>query len=545
MKKKIKTFSGNIVDVLKSEIYPGTIKISNRKISDVIREDRKYDTYILPGFIDAHFHVESSMLVPSELARIVVIHGTVAVLSDPHEIANVMGVEGVRYMIDNAKTVPVKFYFGAPSCVPASDYETSGANIGPEQIEELLKMVEIKFLAEVMNFPGVIHALPDVMKKIDIAKRYKKVIDGHSPGLRGKDLRRYVKAGISTDHECFQKDEALEKLRLGMKIIIREGSAAKNFDELIPVVDEHYKNCMFCSDDKHPDELIRGHINDLVKRAVDYGIDLMKVLRVACVNPVSHYKLDIGLLRKGDNADFIVVDNLRDFKVLKTIIRGEIVAEEGRSLVAKNTPAVVNNFKMKKKKAKDFFLACRIGKIHIIKVIDGQVITDRGVTTPSIVNGNIVSDIKRDVLKIVVVNRYNESKVAIGFVKNFGLKKGAIASSVAHDSHNIIAVGVTDKDICRAVNLIIENKSGICAVSQEKEMLLPLPIAGIMSNEECSRVAEKYSALNKMAKSLGSTLHSPFMTLSFMALLVIPKIKLGDKGLFDGEKFEFIDVFEG
>ncbi len=544
MEEKAEIVKGNIVDVLNSEIYPAIVRTANGRIVDIIRENKPYKTYILPGFIDAHFHIESSMLVPSEFARIAVTHGTVATVSDPHEIANVLGIEGVRYMMDNAKQVPVKFYFGAPSCVPASDFETSGAVIGPDQVEELLRMDGIKYLSEVMNFPGLIHGYPDIMRKIDLAKKYSKVIDGHSPGLKGEDLCIYVKAGISTDHECFQRDEALEKLLLGMNIQIREGSAAKNFDELIPLVDEHYERCMFCSDDKHPDELLKGHINDLVKRALAYGIDVMKVLRVACLNPVLHYKLDIGLLRAGDSADFIVVDNLEDFRVLKTYINGEIVSAEGKPLISAKPPKIVNNFHIEKKRVDDFRLPSRKGKINIIEAIDGQIITDKSITNPYRENGNVVSDVERDVLKIAVVNRYKEAKVAIGFVKNYGLKKGALASSIAHDSHNIIAVGVTDDDICRAVNLIIENKGGISAVSSEKEMILPLPVGGLMSNEDYSSVTEKYAAIDKMAKDLGSTLHAPFMTLSFMALVVIPKLKLSDKGLFDGEKFQFIDVFE-
>jgi len=544
MKEREITISGNIVDVLKTEIYPGSLKILDGKIVDIFRENRAYTTYITPGFIDSHVHIESSMLVPSEFARIAAIHGTVATLSDPHEIANVLGVDGVKYMIENARSVPLKFYFGAPSCVPASDFETSGAFIGTEQVEDLLRMDEIKYLAEVMNFPGVINGSPDIMKKISLAQKYEKVIDGHAPGLRGEDLRKYVRSGISTDHECYAKDEALEKIQLGMKVLIREGSAAKNFDKLIPIVDEHYENCMFCSDDKHPDDLLKGHINDLVKRAVDYGIDLMKVLRVACVNPIFHYDLDVGLLRKGDRADFIVVDNMKDFNVLKTYIDGEIVAEKGRSLLDKKPSKIVNNFNVHKKEINDFVLPYKKGDINVIEAIDGQLITNKLVMDPKVVDGYGVSDVQNDILKIAVVNRYNESKVAIGFVKKFGLKRGSIASSVAHDSHNIIAVGVTDEDICRAVNLIIENKGGICAISEDEEMVLPLPIAGIMSNEDYIDVAEKYSIINKTAKDLGSMLHAPFMTLSFMALLVIPKIKLGDKGLFNGEKFRVIDVFE-
>lgn len=544
MKRKGIKVSGNIVNVLKSEIYPGTLHVLDGKIVDIVRENKAYPTYIAPGFIDAHVHIESSMLVPSEFARIAVIHGTVASVSDPHEIANVLGADGAKYMIENAHSVPLKFYFGAPSCVPASDFETSGAVIGPEKVEELLGMHGIKYLSEVMNFPGVIQGFPEVMKKIDIAKKYKKVIDGHAPGLRGEDLRKYVRSGISTDHECFARDEALEKIQLGMKVLIREGSAVKNFDELIPLVDEHYEDCMFCSDDKHPDDLIKGHINVLVKRAIKQGYDLMKVLKVACVNPVLHYGLDIGLLRKGDSADFIVIDNTRDFNVIKTYINGETVAEKGRSLLDKKASKTVNNFKVHKKEIDDFVLPYKKGDINIIEAIDGQLITNKLVLSPRVENGRVVSDVERDILKIVVVNRYMDSKISIGFVKNFGLKRGAIASSVAHDSHNIIAVGVADEDICRAVNLIIENKGGICAVSHNKEMVLPLPVAGIMSNDDYAYVADTYSSLDKMAKDIGSQLNAPFMTLSFMALLVIPSLKLSDKGLFDGENFLIIDVFE-
>ena len=352
-----------------------------------------------------------------------------------------------------------------------------------------------------------------------------------------------MNAGISTDHECFTKDEALEKISLGMKVQIREGSAAGNFEELIPIVERHYEMCMFCSDDKHPNDLVQGHINTLVKRALGYDIDIMKVLRVACVNPVLHYGLDVGLLRKGDYADFLVIDNLDDFSILKTCINGEIVAEEGKSLLIRKAPKIVNNFKVGKKEVADFALPYKKGNLNVIEAIDGQLITNKLIATPKIVDGYVVSDVERDILKIAVVNRYKETEVAMGFVKNFGLRKGAIASSVAHDSHNIIAVGVDDEDICRVVNLIIERKGGISAASEEREIVLPLPIAGIMSNEDYSYVTEKYTAVDTMAKSLGSMLYAPFMTLSFMALLVIPKIKLSDKGLFDGEKFEFINVF--
>lgn len=544
MEEDIKSLSGNIVDVLNSKIYPGTLKISNGRIIDIIRESSEYKNYILPGFVDSHVHIESSMLTPSEFARAAVIHGTVAAVSDPHEIANVLGVAGVKYMIENGKTTPMKFYFGAPSCVPASTFETSGASIGPQELEELLKLEEIKYLGEVMNFPGVLSGDGILHKKISIAKKYSKLIDGHAPGLRGKGLMQYIDAGITTDHECSTKDEALEKIRLGMKVQIREGSAAKNAEDLISIIEEHCEDCMFCSDDKHPDDLVKGHINDLVKMALNSGIDMMKVLTVACVNPVLHYKLDVGILQKGDSGDFLVVDNLHDFKILSTYISGQIVAGEGKSLINKVPSTILNNFNVGKKKKVDFALPRNKGNINVIEAIDGGLITNKLILIPRIVNGYAVSDVERDILKIAVVNRYSEEEVAIGFIKNFGLKKGAIASSVAHDSHNVIAVGVTDEDICRAVNLIIENKGGISAISEEKEMVLPLPIAGIMSNEDYSEVVNKYGAIDNMAKSLGSTLYAPFMTLSFMALLVIPKIKLSDMGLFDSEKFQFINIFE-
>ena len=535
--------SGNIVDVLNAEIFPGTLLIAEGRIKDIARDDKDYPDYLIPGFIDAHVHIESSMLVPSEFARIASIHGTVATVSDPHEIANVLGIDGVRYMIENARSVPVKYYFGAPSCVPATEFETSGATLGVNEVEELLRTKEIHYLAEVMNFPGVIHDNPEVHEKISLAHKYGKPVDGHAPGLRGNDLKKYISAGITTDHETLNREEALEKIRLGMKILIREGSAAKNFNVLITLVDEYPEYCMFCSDDKHPDDLIQGHINEMVKRAARLGIDHMKVLRAACVNPVLHYGLDAGLLRNGDSADFLVVDNLRDFTVLKTFIRGEIVAESGRALIPRSEVRLVNRFHAERKRAEDFILPAKGEHIRVIEAIDGQLITGELSEVATISNGNTISSAERNIHKIVVVNRYRDKKPAIGFVQNFGLIDGALASSIAHDSHNIIAVGVSDEDICRAVNLIIEHKGGICAVSRDREMILPLPVAGIMSNEEYTEVAEKYSALDRMAKELGSFLHAPFMTLSFMALPVIPKIKLTDKGLFDAEEFKFVDLF--
>ena len=538
------TISGNIVDVLNATIYPGTLEICAGKITRIARDQKEYETFVLPGLIDAHIHIESSMLVPSEFARLAVVHGTVATVSDPHEIGNVLGIDGVNYMIENGKTVLFKFYFGAPSCVPATPFETSGADIGVEQIEELLKSDDIKYLSEVMNFPGVLFDDPVVMAKIGLAKKYSKPIDGHAPGLRGKDLEKYVAVGISTDHETLEKEEALEKLRLGMNILIREGSAAKDFDTFSGLIEEYADQCMFCSDDKHPDDLALGHINDLVKRALKLGIDKMKVLRCACVNPVRHYGLGVGLLQAGESADFIEVDGFESFNVIRTYINGELVAEKGKSLLPSVMANTVNNFRAQKKQVSDFSVAKEGERIRIIEALDGLLITNRLSEIPKISDGNVVADPDRDILKITVVNRYQDAPPAIGFVKNFGLRKGAIASSVAHDSHNVIAVGVTDEAICRAVNLIIEHQGGMAVACDDVEKILPLPVGGIMSNEDGFEVARQYSELDRLAKELGSSLKAPFMTLSFMALPVIPKIKLSDKGLFDGEKFELIDLFE-
>jgi adenine deaminase len=535
--------SGNIVDVLNSTIYPGTILINDGRIIDIFRDSKRYNTFIVPGLIDAHVHIESSMLVPSEFARLAVTHGTIASVSDPHEIANVIGIDGVRFMVENGKTVPFNFFFGAPPCVPATTFETSGAFLGALEIDTLFSRENIKYLSEMMNFPGVINDDKDVMEKIAIAKKYGKPIDGHAPGLRGESLKKYIRAGISTDHETFRYEEGLEKLALGMKLLIREGSAAKNFDALSPLILKYPDQCMLCSDDKHPDDLVTGHINELVKRCLRMGIDIMTVLKCACVNPVNHYGLDTGLLRAGDYADFIEVDSLDRFDVLRTYINGEVVAEHGNTLLSHVPALIPNNFSALPKNVSDFFVPEKEHALNVIEVINNQVITDRTSMPCKSSEGNAVSDIERDLLKLAVVNRYENLPPAIGFVKNFGLKRGAIASSVAHDSHNIVAVGVTDGDICSAVNLIIRHKGGLSVAYDNVQEILSLPIAGLMSNEGGYSVAQRYSKLDHLAKQLGSFLSAPFMTLSFMALLVIPKLKLSDKGLFDGEKFRFIDLF--
>jgi adenine deaminase len=543
--------SGNIINIIERKIQYGTIEIEDgiiQKIS-LLSAASSLHSYILPGFIDAHVHVESSMLTPIQFARLAVVHGTVATVSDPHEIGNVLGKAGVEYMIQNGRQTPFKFCFGAPPCVPATTFETAGATITPHDIEELfINYPEIGYLAEVMNFPGVLNHDPDMMAKIALAKQYNKPVDGHAPGLRGDDARRYIEAGCQTDHECFTADEALDKLKYGMKILIREGSAAKNFEALIDLLPEHYENMMFCSDDKHPDNLVEGLINLLVKRALaKYPDSLFETLQMACVNPVLHYNLPVGLLREGDPADFIVVDNLQDFKVKQTYLNGEIVAEKGISKIENLPSEIVNNFDCKKKKIEDF--ACKSSdleatNIKVIEVLDGQLITLKSEHKPKIQNGFIVSDTERDILKIVVVNRYQNAPPAIAFIKNFGLKEGAIASSVAHDSHNIIAVGVDDESICEAVNMIIEARGGVSAINGKRQKnILKLPIAGIMSDKDGYEVAKEYSAIDQFSKQLGCTLASPFMSLSFMALLVIPNLKLSDLGLFDGEKFSFTSIF--
>ena len=533
---------GNIVDILNKRIFKGEVCLENGQISAIREVNHEVENYILPGFVDAHIHIESSMVVPSEFAKIAVLHGTVATVSDPHEIANVLGVQGVDFMIENGKKVPLKFNFGAPSCVPATSFESAGAVINADDIKLMMENPDINYLAEMMNYPGVLFDDEEVLQKIEHAKNNNKPIDGHAPGLRGDDVTKYIAAGISTDHECFRYDEALEKLQKGMKILIREGSAAKNFEALIDLLPAYFENMMFCSDDKHPDDLLLGHINQLCERAVAKGIDVFKVLQAACVNPVKHYNLEVGLLQVGDPADFILVDNLKEFNVLETYINGELVAKNGKSFVKSVPFKVLNNFNTDIKKVADFRLASSSKKIRVIEALDGELVTNNIEADTLIVDGNLVSNTATDVLKMTVVNRYKNETPSIAFIKNFGIKEGAIASSVGHDSHNIIAIGVSDEAICKAVNLIIENKGGVCAVTKTTEKVVALPVAGIMSDQPAEIIGNAYAALDAMAKEMGSTLRAPYMSLSFMALLVIPSLKLSDKGLFDGNTFKFTSL---
>jgi adenine deaminase len=545
MKYSIK---GNLLNYWSKAIYPTEVKILDGKIASIERISEgevQEKGIIMPGFIDSHVHIESSMLIPSEFARLAVIHGTIATVSDPHEIANVCGMEGVKYMIENGKKVPFKFHFGAPSCVPATTFETAGAVIDSNGVNELLKISDIYYLSEMMNFPGVLHKDSEVMKKIAASHACNKPVDGHAPGLRGADAKNYIDAGISTDHECFTEEEALEKLNYGMKIIIREGSAAKNFEALIGLLNKFPDMIMFCSDDKHPDSLVEGHINNLCARAVKKGIDIFKIVQAACINPAVHYKMRSGMLRTDDPADFIIVDDFVSFKVRQTFIDGEVVAENGKTNIKSLSEKIINQFNCSEKTVDDFRIPANHEKkpMPVIEALDGQLITNNIPIPLLIENGFYKSDVKTDVLKIAVVNRYSNAPVAKAFIKNIGLKRGALASSVAHDSHNIVVVGVNDESMCRAVNLLIKKQGGISCIDEEKEMVLALPVAGLMSVEDGFAVAQAYTSIDAMAKRLGSTLSAPFMTLSFMALLVIPHLKLSDRGLFDGDRFELLNVY--
>lgn len=538
------TIEGQIVDLVNSKIFSGVIIVEDGKIKKIEQQPVSNTQYIMPGFIDAHVHIESSMLVPSEFARLASVHGTVATVSDPHEIANVLGVEGVKYMIENGKKVPFKFFFGAPSCVPATPFETSGSVLDAKAVDELLASDDIYYLSEMMNYPGVILRDHEVMEKIASAQRHGKPIDGHAPAVTGNALQKYVSAGITTDHECFRLAGAMEKISLGMKILIREGSTAKNFDALIPLLNTHPDQLMFCSDDKHPNELVQGHIDAMVRRAIELGYNVFDVLKAASLNAVRHYNLNVGLLQQGDDADFIVVDDLHNLVAKQTYIKGELEAENGVSNIKYVETVTPNRFEAQYIYANDLVAPDKGKRIKVIECTDGQLITKSSLAEPKIENGNLISDVERDILKIVVVNRYNSCQPAVAFIKGFGLQRGALASSVAHDSHNIVAVGVTDKDIIHAINLLIEHGGGVTAYCSTEMVAVPLPVAGLMSNEDGYEVAAAYQNADALAKRLGSKLYAPFMTLAFMALLVIPELKIGDKGLFDVTKFGFTSIYE-
>lgn len=534
---------GNYVDVINRLVYKAELSIESGIVKDIVRVDECPDVYLIPGIVDSHVHIESSMLTPQRFASVAVKHGTVASVSDPHEIANVMGVEGVNYMINDGNKSPFKFFFGAPSCVPATSFETSGFVLNSKDVENLMSRKEIKYLSEMMNFPGVIMGDKEVMAKIEAAKKHGKPIDGHAPGVVGDDLIKYAKAGITTDHESTNANEAIDKIKQGIKLQIREGSAAKNYEALIDVIDKYPDQVMLCTDDCHPDDLIEKHILNLVKRGVAKGYDVFDMLRAATVNPVEHYNLEVGLLQKGDSADIVVLDNLSDFNVLETYIDGELVFSNNKSHIQIKDSKLINNFNCNTITPNQILVKDKAANIRVMLAFDGDLYTGTEVLKPKVIGENIVSDIERDILKIVVVNRYNQSEPVVGFIKNFNFKKGAIAGSIAHDSHNIIAVGVSDTDIVNAINTVIKSKGAIVAVSGNELTKLELPLAGLMTNEDAYAVAEKYKQINQKPKEWGSRLHAPFMTLSFMALLVIPELKIGDKGLFNLNSFSLQNLF--
>jgi adenine deaminase len=534
---------GTIADVVGMKMIKGAVEVRDGKILGIRPKDDVPGQIIIPGLIDAHIHIESSMLVPAEFARIAVTHGTVATVSDPHEIANVLGMEGIEFMLRNGSKVPFKFFFGAPSCVPATPFESSGAVIGVKELETLLARSEIHYLSEMMNFPGVIYQDKVVMEKLALARKLRKPVDGHAPGLKGEALKKYAAAGITTDHECFTLEEAREKIRLGMKVQIREGSAAKNFETLFPLISESPDDVMLCSDDKHPDDLVEGHLNEILKRAIVKGVDPLKILRICTLNPIRHYGLDVGLLQPGDPADFAVIDNFSDFNVLNTFVNGIKVAEAGKSLIRAEAGETPNVFNAVPVSASALAIRAESRRINVIQALDGELVTKKIVVEATVRDHQIISDIGRDILKIVVMNRYRDGRPAVAFINGFGLKKGAIASTVAHDSHNIIAVGTTDDEIAIAINLLVSSRGGIALADGDRRLHLPLPVAGIMTNDDGFETAKHYQQINREAKALGSGLHAPFMTLSFMALLVIPELKLSDKGLFDGNRFEYAELF--
>lgn len=536
----MRDIQGNILDIYTGKWIRGALRFNAGGIVSVREKEHTEDVCIIPGLIDAHIHIESSMLTPSQFARIAVTHGTIATVSDPHEIANVCGIEGVRYMQQDAKDAGMKFYFGAPSCVPATSFETAGAVIDIEHLEQLLSDPEILYLSEMMNYPGVLNQDTLVMQKLDLAKKYNKPIDGHAPGLKGDEAAAYISSGISTDHECYTLEEALDKIRYGMKIIIREGSAARNFEALHSLISSHPDKVMLCSDDKHPDELLHGHINKLLARAVEKGHDPITVLRCATLNPFRHYRLNVGMLQPGDPADFIVVDNLKDFKVQQTWVNGDLKFDKGTVCIPRRESTIINQFKCDLKNPSDFIYKSDTTSIHVIGAVDGQLITHARKFKIPIKDNIVESDISRDIIKIAVINRYNDSVPAISFIQGIGLTSGAIASSVAHDSHNIVVAGVDDESIAKAVNLVINKSGGLSAVNGEREEVLPLPVGGLMTTDDCQTTSDAYLKLDKMAKEMGSNLRAPYMTLSFMALLVIPELKLSDLGLFDGKRFEFV-----
>lgn len=533
----------NLIDTLSRTVYPSLVEVRNGKIFRISVDNGSYGTYLLPGLIDSHIHIESSMCTPGAFAVAAVSRGTTSVISDPHEIGNVLGIKGVEFMIDDSKNVPLKFFFGAPSCVPATDYETSGASIDAEDIKLLLEKPEIKYLSELMNFPGVINNNREVWEKIDIAHKAGKPIDGHAPGLKGEDLRKYVAAGISTDHECSTLEEAEEKISLGMKIQIREGSAARNFDALKTLLRKYPTKVMLCSDDLHPEMLVKGHINLLVARLVSEGFDLFDTIKSCTYNPALHYGLNTGIIKPGMPADFIIVDNPGKMNVLETYIEGEKVFDRGKVLFEYGGASPANRFNSSKLSEEDIKTVALTDKLRVIRAFNGQLYTGEEIDS-TILGEEVKPNTSVDLLKIVVKDRYKNSAPSVGYIRGFGLKNGAFASSVSHDSHNIVCVGTNDEDIVAAINSIVEMKGGLAFANGKEINSLPLSIGGIMSDRPVAEVAEKYQKISDRVKACGCEMDAPFMSLSFMALLVIPELKISDKGLFKLSSFSRVPLFQ-
>ena len=539
----MKTFEGNIVDLVAKKIFAGVVFVEGGEILKIEPNSKSYPNYILPGFIDSHIHIESSLMPPSEFARAVIPNGTLATVSDCHEIANVLGFEGINYMQNNVKKSPLKVFFGVPSCVPATQFDSAGANFGVKETEQLLKRDDLTYMGEFMDLDGVRKDNPDTLKKLALARQYNKPIDGHLPGFKGDFAKKFITLGVSTDHETLTCDEAVFKIKNGMKVQIRDGSACKDFENLHSLIPIHYKDLMFCSDDLHPEDIVKGHMKLLVKRAVAFGYDPLKVLQIACLNPVKHYNLPVGLLQKGDAADFIVVNNLKEFEVQRAVIDGNVVFEEKKVCFKRAIPQIVNNFHIEPISQSDIQILAKTDRVLTIQLIRNQLVTDKKVVRTKVVNGLASADVDRDILKIVYLNRYRKSTPKVAFIKGFGFKRGALAESVSHDSHNIVAVGTNDFDLVKAINLVIEKKGGFAVVDGNKTEVLPLPIAGLMSNLEFEEIVKKQHKLSDFITSLGAKPKSSFMTLAFMTLLVIPHLKIGEGGLFDVEKNRFVDVF--
>lgn len=534
--------TGQLVDIHKRDIYPAVISISGEKVESVIRTNSAPDIYILPGLIDSHIHIESSMITPGAFAMAAVKHGTCGVVSDPHEIANVLGIKGVEFMISDAGKVPLNFFFGAPSCVPATKFESNGANMDHTVVRKLLERSDIRYLSEMMNYPGVIFEDSEVLKKLDCAKEFNKPVDGHAPGLSGELLRKYIAAGISTDHECSNLAEAKEKIFLGMKILIREGSAAKNLNSLKDLFNTNPDKIMLCSDDLHPETLQERHINKLIAGLISEGYNKFDVIRSATINASEHYGLEAGMLRRGDSADFILVDNLKKMNVQETWIKGNKVFADGTVFFKYNAGSPVNNFNCRPVIEADIQVKRKHDKIRIIVAVEGELLTQE-IQGSSGTSDYVNSDIRNDVLKIVVKDRYKDLPPAIGFIKGFGIKKGAFASSIAHDSHNIIAIGTNDRDLINSINEIVALQGGLAVSDNGSVSSIQLNIGGIMTTRSCEEIAHDYDNLNHLVSSMGCRMKAPFMTLSFMALLVIPDLKIGDRGLFDVKKFEQVSLF--